>query len=97
LSNGELSINSMKCLTWQCRGTPVGEEKISLCSSTFLSTCFYCIENSCIEVVVVAVTFCSPSDQIVKRVNFVVRDIILQYCFVEFNEMEVVETTSCIL
>jgi hypothetical protein len=43
---------------------------------------------------VVAVTFCSPSDRIVKRLKFVVLEITLGQCFVEINHMAVVETMS---
>jgi hypothetical protein len=37
-----------------------------------LSTCFYWIEGARGEVVVVAVSFCSPFEQIVKKMNFAV-------------------------
>jgi hypothetical protein len=37
-----------------------------------LSTCFYWIEGAWGEVVVVAVSFCSPFEQIVKKLNFAV-------------------------
>jgi hypothetical protein len=47
----------MGCLTWQCRGTPVDEEKISEYSSTNLSTCFYCVERLVTETLDVAVIF----------------------------------------
>jgi hypothetical protein len=47
----------MGCLTWQCRGTPVGEEKISEYSSMTLSTCFCCVERSAAETLDVAVIF----------------------------------------
>jgi hypothetical protein len=49
----------MGFLTWQCRGTPVGEEKISEYSSMTLSTCFYCVERSATETLDVAVIFLS--------------------------------------
>jgi hypothetical protein len=47
----------MGCLTWQCRGTPVGEEKISKYSSTTLSTCFCCVERLAAETLDVVVIF----------------------------------------
>jgi hypothetical protein len=39
---------------------------------TTLSTCFYWIEGAGGKVVVVAVSFCSPFEQIVKKLNFAV-------------------------
>jgi hypothetical protein len=39
---------------------------------TTLSTCFCWIEGAWGEVVVVAVSFCSPFEQIVKKLNFAV-------------------------
>jgi hypothetical protein len=46
--------------------------KESLCFAATLSTCFCWIEGAWGEVVVVAVSFCSPFEQIVKKLNFVV-------------------------
>jgi hypothetical protein len=40
--------------------------------SAALSTCFCWIEGAWGEAVVVAVSFCSPSEQIVKKLNFAV-------------------------
>jgi len=37
-----------------------------------LSTCFYWIEDAWAEAVVVAVSFCSSFEQIVKKMNFAV-------------------------
>jgi hypothetical protein len=37
-----------------------------------LSTCFYWIEGAWGEAVVVVVSFCSPFEQIVKKLNFAV-------------------------
>jgi hypothetical protein len=37
-----------------------------------LPTCFCWIEGAWVEVVVVAVSFCSPFEQIVEKMNFVV-------------------------
>jgi hypothetical protein len=47
-------------------------QKESLCFSATLSTCFCWIEGAWGEVVVVAVSFCSPFEQIVKKLNFAV-------------------------
>jgi hypothetical protein len=47
-------------------------QKESLCFSTILSTCFCWIEGAWVEAVVVAVSLCSPFEQIVKKMNFVV-------------------------
>jgi hypothetical protein len=46
--------------------------KESLCFDATLSTCFCWIEGAWGEVVVVAMSFCSPVEQIVKKVNFAV-------------------------
>jgi hypothetical protein len=43
-----------------------------LCFVAVLSTCFCWIEGAWVEAVVVAVSFCSPFEQIVKKMNFVV-------------------------
>jgi hypothetical protein len=40
LGSGAPGVISMGCLTWKCRGTPIGEEKISEYSSMTLSTFF---------------------------------------------------------
>ena len=47
----------MGFLIWQCRGTPIGEEKISEYSYMTLSTCFYCVERSATETLDVVVIF----------------------------------------
>jgi hypothetical protein len=41
LGNDAPGVRSMGCLTWQCRGTPAGEVKMSSYSSTTLSICFF--------------------------------------------------------
>ena len=46
--------------------------KESLHFDATLSTCFCLIEGAWGEVVVVAVSFCSPFEQIVKKINFVI-------------------------
>jgi hypothetical protein len=47
-------------------------QKESLCFVVTLSTCFWWIEGVWVEAVVVAVSFCSPFEQIVEKMNFVV-------------------------
>jgi hypothetical protein len=47
-------------------------QKESLLFAATLSTCFYWIEGAWGEAVVVAVSLCSPFEQIVKKLNFVV-------------------------
>jgi hypothetical protein len=47
-------------------------QKESLHFATILSTCFCWIEGAWAKAVVVAVSFCSPFEQIVKKLNFVV-------------------------
>jgi hypothetical protein len=54
-------------------------QKESLCFATTLSTCFCWIECAWGEAVVVAVSFCSPFEQIVKKLNFAVRDTTLRH------------------
>jgi hypothetical protein len=44
----------------------------SLCFVAVLSTYFYWIEGAWSKAVVVAVSFCSSFEQIVKKLNFVV-------------------------
>jgi hypothetical protein len=47
-------------------------QKESLYFAENLSTCFCWIEGAWGKAVVVAVSFCSPFEQIVKKLNFVV-------------------------
>jgi hypothetical protein len=47
-------------------------QKESLCFVATFLTCFYLIEGAWGEAIVVAVSFCSPFEQIVKKLNFVV-------------------------
>jgi hypothetical protein len=47
-------------------------QKESLCFDATLSTCFYWIEGALAEAVVAAVSFCSPFEQIVEKINFLV-------------------------
>jgi hypothetical protein len=46
--------------------------KESSCFAATLSTCFCWIEGALAEAVVAAVSFCSPFEQIVEKMNFVV-------------------------
>jgi hypothetical protein len=47
-------------------------QKEFLCFAATLSTCFYWIEGAGGETVVVAMSLCSPLEQIVKKLNFAV-------------------------
>jgi hypothetical protein len=47
-------------------------QKEFFCFVATLSTCFCWIEGAGGETVVVAMSFCSPFEQIVKKLNFVV-------------------------
>jgi hypothetical protein len=47
-------------------------QKEFFCFATTLSTCFCWIEGAGDETVVVAKSFCSPFEQIVKKLNFAV-------------------------
>jgi hypothetical protein len=49
-------------------------QKKSLCFVATLSICFYWIEGAWAEAVVVAISFCSHFENIVEKMNFVVRD-----------------------
>jgi hypothetical protein len=56
---------------------PVGLHEMTVCRrnvcvAKILLTCFCWIKGVWVEVVVVAVSFCSPFEQIVKKLNFVV-------------------------
>jgi hypothetical protein len=50
-------VKSMGCLTWECRGTSIGEGNISEYSSITLSTCFCYVERSVVEALDVAAIF----------------------------------------
>ena len=52
-----LEVKSMAYLTWQCRGTSIGEEKIFKYDSKTLSTFFYYVERSVVETMDVVVIF----------------------------------------
>jgi hypothetical protein len=47
-------------------------KKEFLCFVAILSSLFYWIEGAWSETIVVAVSFCSPFEQIMKKLNFVV-------------------------
>ena len=57
MGSGALGVRLMGCLTWQCRHTPVGEEKISEYSYMTLSTCFCYVERLATETLDVVVIF----------------------------------------
>jgi hypothetical protein len=44
----------------------------NVCFAATLSTCFYWVEGALAEAVVAAVSFCSPFEQIVEKMNFLV-------------------------
>ena len=56
---GTPGIKSIECLTWQCRGTPIGEVKMSLYSCITLSNYFSCVVGAHVEVTDVVATFSS--------------------------------------
>jgi hypothetical protein len=68
-------------------------KKEFLCFFATLLTCFCWIEGAGGETVVVAMSFCSPFEQIVKKLNFAVRDTTLR----QFLGGTIVGTTSGIL
>jgi hypothetical protein len=68
-------------------------QKESLCFAATLSTCFWWLEGAWAKALVVTVSFCSPFEQIVEKMNFVVRDTTLRQCL----GGAVVGTTSGIL
>ena len=72
-------------LTWQCRGTPMGEVKMSLYSSTTLS--IYCCraEEPCLEAV--AIIFFLPWGRIVRKTNFPIWEMVLLHYFVVIKEI----------
>jgi hypothetical protein len=66
-------------------------------SSISSSTYFFYVERPCVEDVMVAVTFHSPSEQSMKRKNFATCEINFWHYFVEIIEIAVVEKTSSTL
>jgi hypothetical protein len=91
-----LGVKSIGCLTWQCVGTPVGEVKMSLYSSTIPSTFLYCKERCCVEATDVATTF-SYCEHITKKTNFPVCEMTLLHFLAEIKEIVVGGATSGIL
>jgi len=45
MGRGASGVRSIKCLNGKCKGTLVGEEKMSLYYFMTLSTCFYYVEE----------------------------------------------------
>ena len=76
---GALGVRSMECLSGQCRGTSVGEEKTSLYSSTTLS--IYCCHTGETSLEFVATIFFLPFGRIVMKKKFLVWEIILLIFF----------------
>ena len=70
LGKGALGFRLIECLTWQCKGTLIGEVKMSQYFSTTLSTWLFCVQRPCSEAIDVVVTFHSLWEQIMKRKNF---------------------------
>jgi hypothetical protein len=58
----------------------VGEDKMSLYSSTILSTYFCCVERPCVEAMDADVTFYSLLEKIMKKKNFPVWEITFLHC-----------------
>jgi hypothetical protein len=75
----------------------VGEEKMSLYSSTIPSTFFYYKERLCVEVTDVATTSCSLRAWITKKMNFSVYEMTLLHFLIEIKEMAVDNATFDIL
>jgi len=95
LGSGMLRVRSMDCLTWQCKGTLVGEVEMSLYSSMTLSIYCCCVEEPCLESVVT--TFFLPWERIIRKAKFLVWEMILVHCFAVIKEMVVGEATLGIL
>ena len=93
--SGMLGVISMKCLTWQCRGTHVGEEKMSSYSSTNFYIYFCRAGEPCFEDVATILFF--SYGRILMKINFLVWEIILLHCFAVVKEMARGGTTSRIL
>ena len=84
-------------MTWQCVGTPMGEEKMSLYSSTIPSTWFYYKERLCVEVMNVVTTICLLQARITKKTNFLVCEMTLLNFLAEIKEIVVGDATFGIL
>ena len=95
LGNNTPRVRSMECLTWQCKGIPAGELKISSYYSMTLSICWCCAEEPSLEVV--ATIFFLPWGWIIRKTNFMVREMILLHLFAVIKEMEIGGATSGIL
>jgi hypothetical protein len=57
LGSGAPGVRLMGCLTWQCRGTPAGEVKMSSYSSMTLSIYCFHVVGPCLEVVGIVFLF----------------------------------------
>jgi hypothetical protein len=88
-----MGVRSIGFLTWHCVSTLVGEEKMSLYSST----CLCCKERLCAEAIDVAMTFSLLWEWITKKTNFPICEITLLHCLVEINKIAVGGATFGIL
>jgi len=75
----------------------MGEEKMSLYSSMIPSTCFYCKERLCVEVMNVVTTIYLLQAWITKKTNFPICEMALLHCLAKIKEIAVGSTTSGIL
>ena len=73
----------------------MGEEKISLYSSTTLSICFFRVGEPCLEAMTKIFFF--PYARIVMKKKFLVWEKILLHCFAVLKEMAEGDTTSSVL
>ena len=89
LGRGAQWVRLIECLTWQCKGTPVGEEKMSLYYSTIISTCFYFLEEPFPGAMDVATNFPLIWKWIRKKINFPSWEMTLLHFFADIKEMAV--------
>jgi len=80
-------VKSIEYLTWQCRGTPMAEEKIFLYSSMTLSIFCCCVEEPYLEAMGTTLFF--PWGRIIRKTNFLVWEMILLHCFAVIKDMVV--------
>lgn len=77
LGRGTLGVISIKCLTWKCKGTLIGEDNMSLYSFTTLSTCFFFTKYPFLEAMDVATIFPLILERISKRKGYPIWEMIL--------------------
>ena len=96
VSGGNASeVTTMECLSRQCRGTSVGEEKMSLYSSTSFSICCYHAGEPYFEAM--TAIFFLPCGRIVMKINSLVWEKILLRCFAVVKEITGGGNTSGIM